>query len=89
MLVGVNDKCMYTNFGGHSLSGFVDIAIFKNGKISLSGFRDKISLWSIEVEKFLSIRIGSKNLCFMQVGIDVMCMHTSFGGRGLIFMLDS
>ena len=49
MLVGIVVKCMHTNFGGHSLSSFVDIAIFKNGKISLSGFRDKISLWSIEV----------------------------------------
>ena len=31
--------------------------------------------------KFYSIRIGSKK--FMQVGIDVKCMHTDFGGRGL------
>ena len=46
---------------------------FKNGQISLS---DHGSPWS------------SKNLIdwnqlkkFMQVGIDVKCMHTSFGGR--------
>ena len=36
MQVGVNVKYMHTNFGGRGLSGF----------------RDKISLWSIKVEKF-------------------------------------
>ena len=36
MLVGVNVKCMYTNFGGCSFSNFRDIATFKNGQISLS-----------------------------------------------------
>ena len=36
MQVGMNVKCMHTNFGGH---GF-------------SGFGDKISLWSIKMEKF-------------------------------------
>ena len=49
---------------------------FKNGQISLSGHG--YSPWS------------SKNLIdqnwlkkFMQVGIDVTCMYTSFGGHGL------
>ena len=36
MLVGIDVKCMHTNFGGRGLSGF----------------GDKISLWSIKVEKF-------------------------------------
>ena len=36
MQVGIDDKCMYTSFGG----------------CGLSGFGDKISLWSIKVEKF-------------------------------------
>ena len=36
MQVGVDVKCMHTNFGGHDLSGFGDIATFKNGQISLS-----------------------------------------------------
>ena len=35
MLVGIDVKCMHTNFGGHSLSGFGDNATFKNGQISL------------------------------------------------------
>ena len=37
MQVGIDVKCMYTNFGGRSLFGFGDIATFKNGQISLSG----------------------------------------------------
>ena len=36
MHIGMNVKCMLTNFGG----------------LGLSGFGDKISLWSIKVEKF-------------------------------------
>ena len=36
MLVGIDVTCMYIDFGGHSLSAFGDIAIFKNGQISLS-----------------------------------------------------
>ena len=34
--VGMNVKCMYTNFGGCEYSGFGDIATFKNGQFSLS-----------------------------------------------------
>ena len=36
MQVGMDVKCMHTNFGGRGLSGF----------------EDKISLWYIKVEKF-------------------------------------
>ena len=120
MQVGMDVKCMHTNFGGR---GF-------------SGFGDKISLWSIKVEKinrsesaqkihasrgqchvhvhqfwwawshrfrrygylskkakfsFLTMDYSpwsSKNLInwnqlkkFMQVEIDVTCMHTNFDER--------
>ena len=34
--VGVDVTCIYTNFGGHDLSGSGDTATFKNGQISLS-----------------------------------------------------
>ena len=37
MQVGVDVKFMHTSFGGCDSSGFGDIAIFKNGQISLSG----------------------------------------------------
>ena len=36
MLVGIDVKCMHTNFGGRSLCSFGDIATFKNGQISPS-----------------------------------------------------
>ena len=36
MQVGIDVICMHTNFGGHSLYGFGDIANFKNGQFSLS-----------------------------------------------------
>ena len=36
MQVGVDVKCMHTNFGGCSLSSFGDIATLKNSQISLS-----------------------------------------------------
>ena len=36
MQVGIDDTCMHTNFGGRDLSGFGDIATFKNGQISPS-----------------------------------------------------
>ena len=39
---------------------------------------EKISLWSIKVEKFNRLELAQK---FMQAGINVTCMYTSFGGR--------
>ena len=36
MQVGVDVKCMHTNFGGCDYFGFRDIATFKNGQFSLS-----------------------------------------------------
>ena len=120
MQAGIDVKCMHTNFGGRGLSGF----------------GDKISLWSIKVEKFNRSESAKKihasrvqchvhvhqfwwvwsfwfrrygylsrtakfpfrgmdyspwswkNLIDrnrlkknMQVGVDVTCIHTSFGER--------
>ena len=36
MQVGIDVKCMHTNFGGRGLSSFGDIATFKNGQNSIS-----------------------------------------------------
>ena len=36
MQVGIDVKCMHTNFGGRGYFGFGDIDTFKNGQISLS-----------------------------------------------------
>ena len=37
MQVGMDFKCMHTNFGGRNLSSFRDTATLKNGQISLLG----------------------------------------------------
>ena len=36
MHIGIDVTYMYTDFGGHDLSGFGDTATLKNGQISLS-----------------------------------------------------
>ena len=36
MQVGIDVKCIHTNFGRRGFSGFGDIATFKNGQFSLS-----------------------------------------------------
>ena len=78
MQVGVNVTCMYTSFSGHGLSGFGDMATFQKRPNFPFGAWIYYSPWS------------SKNLIdwnrlkkFMQVGIDVKCMHNNFGGRSL------
>ena len=76
MQVGIDVKCMHTNFGGRGFFGFGDMATLKTAKFPFRGM--DYSPWS------------SKNLIdqnrlkkFMQVEIDVECMHTNFGGHGL------
>ena len=44
MQVGMDVKCMHTDFGGRGLPGF----------------GDKISLWSIKVEKFIQLESAQK-----------------------------
>ena len=77
MQVEVNVTYMYTSFGGRGLSGFEDMAIFQKHPNFPFG------AWS------------SKNLIdqnwlkkFMQVGIDVKCKPTDFGGCGLSVFRD-
>ena len=126
MHVGIDVKCMHTNFGGCGLSSFGDIATFKNGQIVhghpniksigigpknsckyglmtsactpiLVGVAYPVSeiLLLSKTAKFPLLTMdyspwSSKNLIdrnrpekFMQVGIDVKCMYTNFGGRGI------
>ena len=80
MQAEVDVKCMQTNFDRCGLSGFRDFAPF---------------LFAFKTAKFPFRTMGyspwgSKNLIdwnwlkkFMQVWMDVKCMHTNFGGRGL------
>ena len=59
MLVGIDVKCMYTNFGGCGLSGFGDIATFQKRP------NFPFEAWTIVHGhgKIQSIGIGSKNSC--------------------------
>ena len=57
MQVGVDVTYMCTNFGGRDLSGFRDIATFKNGQFSLSTH----GLYGHQ--KIQLLRIGSKKSC--------------------------
>ena len=70
MQVGIDVKCMHTNFGGRDLFSFGDTATLKNGQISHPWSSKNIINWNWPKK-------------FMQVGVDVKCMHTNFGGRDL------
>ena len=74
---------MYTNFGGHDLSGFRDTSTFKNGQISLSD-HGLYSPWSSE-----NLIDQNQLKKFMQVGINVTCMYTNFGGCKLSSFRDT
>ena len=120
MQVGIDVKCMHTDFGGRGLSGFGDknsLWSIKVAKFNRSESAQKIHAsrgqfhvhvhqfwwaWSLWFRRYgyLSKTAkfpfrgmdyspwSSKNLIdrnqlkkIMQVGIDVKCMHTDFGGR--------
>ena len=69
MQVGIDVTCMHANFGGCGFFAFGDITTFKNDQISFSGHG-------------LSKKLIDQNRLkkFMQVGVNVTCMHTNFGG---------
>ena len=77
MQVCVDVTCINTNFGGRDLSGFGDIATFKNSQFSLSTH----GLLTHGHQKIQLLRISSKKI--MQVCVDVTCINTNFGGRDL------
>ena len=64
----------------HGLSVFGDFAPF-----CLPSKTAKISLRTMDYSPWLSKNLIDQNRLkkFMQVGIDVTCMHTNFGWRGL------
>ena len=67
MQLGVDVKCMHTNFGGCGFC-FWSYCYFQIWPISLSNHGSDNQNWLKE---------------YMQVGVDVKCMHTNFGGPGL------
>ena len=74
MEVVVDVKCMHTNFGGRDPSSFRDMATSQKRPNFPFGHGRP---WS---SKILIYRNRLKK--FMQVGVDVTCMHNKFGGRG-------
>ena len=76
MHVGIDVSYMYTNFGGRGLYSFGDITTFKTAKFPFQHM--DYSPWS---SKKLIDQNQLKKI--MQVGVDVTCMCTNFGGRGL------
>ena len=65
---------MHINFDGCGHSGFGDIATFKNGQISISETMD-YSPWSSK-----NLIIWNRLKKFMQVEVNVLCIHTNFDG---------
>ena len=66
---------MNTSFGGHNLSGFGDIATFKTAKFPFLTM--DYSPWSSK-----NVMNWNRLKKIMQVGIDVTCLQTNFGGCG-------
>ena len=79
MQIGIDVTCMHTNFGSCGLSGFGVMASF-----CLPSKTAKISLWTMDYSPWSSKNLIDRNRLknFMQIGIDVTCKHTNFGGRG-------
>ena len=76
MQVEIDVTCMHTNFGGHGLFGL---------EILLPSKTAKFPFRSMDYSPWSSKNLVNRNRLkkFMQVEIDVTCMHTNFGGHGL------
>ena len=71
MQVGVNVTCMHTSFGGRDSSDFVDMATFPKRP------NFPFTAWTIYSPWSWKNLVNQNQLKkFMQVGIDVTCMHT-------------
>ena len=80
MQIGIDVTCMHTNFGGCGISGFGVMA-----SLCLPSKMAKISLRTMDYSpwSFKNLIYRNRLKKFMQIGIDVTCMHTNFGGHGL------
>ena len=76
MQVGIDVKFMHTDFGGCGFFGFGDMATFQKRPIFLFG------AWAISPWSSKNLINQNRLKKFMQVGIDVECLHTDFGGCG-------
>ena len=77
MQVGIDITCMHASFGGRGFFGFGDMATFQK--------RPNFPFWGMDYSLWSSKNFIDRNQFkkFMQVGTDVKCMHTNFGGCGL------
>ena len=73
MQVGVHVTCMHINFDGCGHSGFGDIATFKTVKFPFPTM--DYSPWSSK-----NVIIWNRLKKFMQVEVNVLCMHNNFDG---------
>ena len=77
MQLGVNVTCMHTSFGGRDPFWFRRYGyLSKTAKFPFRGMDYSPWSWKNSINR-------NRLKKFMQVGIDVKCMHTNFGGRGL------
>ena len=77
MQVGIDVKCMHASFGRCGFFSFGDMATFqKQPNFPFGAWTSKNLIDRNRLKKF------------MQVGIDVKCMHTSFGGCGFFSFRD-
>ena len=76
MQVGIDVKCMHDSFGG---CGF-----FQFRRYDYLSKTAKFPFWCMDYIPWSLKNLINRNRLekFMQVGIDVECMHTNFGGRG-------
>ena len=79
MLVYVDVKCMYTDFGGHDLSGPIFSEILIPSKTA------KFSFLTMDYSPWSSKNLMDRNQLkkFMLVYVDVKCMYINFGGHDL------
>ena len=79
MQVGLDETCMYTDFGGHGPSSFGGFAPFR-----LPSKTAKTSLRTMDYSPWSSKNLIDWNRLkkFMRVGLDVTCMYANFGGHG-------
>ena len=76
MQVGVDVTYMYIDFGGRGLSGFRDIATFKNGKISLSTHGLQVIIKTFKKGRRTQTRLcrAASNKCYTTTSI-LHCMQ--------------
>ena len=67
MHVGIDVKCMHTNFGGCDLYSFGDTATFKNGQISLSDHGQSMVIKKFNLSESAQKIHASRYECQMHV----------------------